>query len=370
MNKNFLSVATALLICASCTHKEAYVINGHITGNSTAIKDGYAYLVGVGIDVPPDTVKIKNGEFRFSSGSVVPGMRTITFKGLRGNIRIFLEEGEFFVSAADTALGKAVVKGGETQELFNLVQMRREEILPDNTYRTLRLESRLDGTSEARKKEITAQVRAAMDSLDRYSEDLVEQHPDSWFAVDYLLNRMSDIPHERLVRLSEGVMTSPMFDGSPDAETVREFVRNEENLQPGMPCPSMTMDTPSGKTVDFSEVFSSNELTMVYFWASWLKTAKERNSELNEVYSRYHGRGFEVIAVSLDRKERDWKWFVSKEKPCGVQVSDLRYWNSPAARTYNIRYLPQNLFVDGDGKIIGRKIEPGDIESFVSEHLK
>ena len=362
--------AAMLPVIASCSGKEAYVINGHITGNSDAIKDGYAFLTGVGVRVQPDTVSVKDGYFRFSGREVQPGQRTITFKGLRGNIRIFVEEGEFSVEAVDTLLSQAVVEGGETQELYNMVNGRQKEVLPDDVRKALSFESRLSGTTEERKKEISAQIRAAKDSMDRYSEGLVASHPDSWFAVDYLLNNMPDIPYEKLVGLSAGVMSSPKFDGNEDAETVRAFVRNEGILRQGMPCPAITMKSSSGGKVDFSEVFSSNDLTMVWFWATWYPYAGKHNGEVKDVYAKYHDKGFEVISVSLDKKGEDWKGFLAAEQPCGIQVSDLKYWKSIAVKTYNVRYIPQNIFVDKEGKIVGRQIEPGDIEAFVSDYLK
>ena len=365
----FLSAAM-LLVLASCARKDVYVINGHIAGNSAAIKDGYAYLTGAGIDVPRDTAVVKDGVFRFSAPEVIPGQRTITFKGLRGNIRIFLEEGTFSVEATDSLLSRAVVKGGETQELFNMVDRRRNEILPDDTFISLSLESRLGATSEERKQEIVRQIKAARDSVKGYTEGLAVSNPASWFTVDYLLNNMSDIPYEKLVEMSSEIMSSHKFDGNEDAETVRAFVRNEGLLLPGKPCPSITMKSSAGKSVDFSEVFSSNDLTMVWFWASWLPSAGRLGGELKDIYSKYHDKGFEVISVSLDKKDADWKGFLSTEHPCGIQVSDVKYWNSAAAKTYNIRYIPQNIFVDKEGRIAGRKIESRDIEAFVSGIIK
>lgn len=362
--------AAMLLVLASCSGKDAYVINGHITGNSAAIKDGYAYLTGAGIDVPRDTAVVKDGVFRFSGREVKPGPRTITFKGFRGNIRIFLEEGTFSVEAADSLLSQAVVAGGETQDLFNMVEKRRREVLPENTFKALFFESRLSGTTEERKQEIAGQIKAARDSVRNYTEELAVSHPASWFMVDYLFNNMSDIPYEKLVDMSAEIMASPKFDGNEDAETVRTFVRNEGILLPGKPCPSITMKSSAGEQVDFSEVFASNDLTMVWFWASWLPSAGRLSGELKDIYAKYHDKGFEVVSVSIDKKDADWKGFLSTEHPCGIQVSDVKYWNSVAAKTYNIRYIPQNIFVDKEGRIVGRKIESRDIEAFVSGTIK
>ena len=36
---------------------------------------------------------------------------------------------------------------------------------------------------------------------------------------------------------------------------------------------------------------------------------------------------------------------------------------------YNVRYIPQNVFVDSDGNILGRRLGEDEIVSLLEEHL-
>ena len=53
-----------------------------------------------------------------------------------------------------------------------------------------------------------------------------------------------------------------------------------------------------------------------------------------------------------------------------TQVSDLKFWQSEVGQLYNVSFIPQNVFVDAEGNIIGRKVEEEDIVPLLDEYLK
>lgn len=95
---------------------------------------------------------------------------------------------------------------------------------------------------------------------------------------------------------------------------------------------------------------------LIDFWASWCAPCRSEMPSFIAVYNKYHGKGFEILAVSLDKKKEMWTQAIEKEKIPWVNVSDLKGWTGSAARTYKIIALPSNLLIDPTGKIIAKNL--------------
>src|SRR5215468_5487663 len=48
------------------------------------------------------------------------------------------------------------------------------------------------------------------------------------------------------------------------------------------------------------------------FWASWCVPCRYSNKQLVKLYSKYKDNGFEILSVSLDESQKDWKKAVNK----------------------------------------------------------
>jgi peroxiredoxin len=70
-------------------------------------------------------------------------------------------------------------------------------------------------------------------------------------------------------------------------------------------------------------------------------------------YAMYHSRGFEVLAVSLDKDMGDIQDFIAKNNPPWPILADMHP-NNPVrmASKYNVRAIPTMILVGPDGKII------------------
>ena len=101
-------------------------------------------------------------------------------------------------------------------------------------------------------------------------------------------------------------------------------------------------------------------------------TAKMVIDELNKA-GGVKGRKFELVAYDTAGDATKAVQLATKlikdDKLTWPQVSDLQYWNSAAAKLYHVKYIPQNIFVDSEGKIIKRKVTEEELVSFIEEQL-
>jgi len=97
---------------------------------------------------------------------------------------------------------------------------------------------------------------------------------------------------------------------------------------------------------------TDHKLIFVDFWASWCAPCRAQTEPLRKVYSNFHGRGFEIVAVSLDEKLSSWKKAIVDDKLPWINVSDLKGWNNQLIVKYYIDSIPFNILINADGKII------------------
>jgi thiol-disulfide isomerase/thioredoxin len=67
---------------------------------------------------------------------------------------------------------------------------------------------------------------------------------------------------------------------------------------------------------------TSGKVVLVDFWASWCGPCKRSFPELDALYQKYHGRGFEVVGVSVDEKPGAMKNFLAATKVSFPTVRD------------------------------------------------
>ena len=86
--------------------------------------------------------------------------------------------------------------------------------------------------------------------------------------------------------------------------------------------------------------------------------------------NKYNHKGLEILGVSMDKDEKEWKATIKKDKMTWKNVSDLLYFESPVAKLYNVTGIPYLILIDRSGKIIAKGIKPGDLEKTITEALK
>jgi peroxiredoxin len=156
------------------------------------------------------------------------------------------------------------------------------------------------------------------------------------------------------------------------SSTVSTLTAQSTGLAPGSKSPEIKLPTLNGDTVSLSSL--KGKMVLIDFWSTWCSPCVEEQTELARLYQKYkqsvftNGKGFEIYAVSLDSKKENWENFVTKNKINWIQVSDLKYWRSPVAKTYNIQGLPFNVLIDGNGIIVAKNLHGADLEKEIERN--
>lgn len=370
--KKFLLLAAAVVGLASCSNG-GYNVSGNITGEDEALVNGKAYLISSDRKNPTrDTVDVVNGKFKFEGVVVDPDTYYIQVDGLPGYVTLFLENTSFTINAASDKLDGADIKGGETQALITLVNKAAEriqnELVPDA--KALVDEYRNPETTAERREEILNLMNQVEERIVAISDSIVLANPLSYYSLMQFADDVLDMQLPKAEEVLAKFKADERFANHKRLLAAEELIVKERALQVGQIAPDFTMKDPDGKEVKLSDIYKKGKVTMIDFWAGWCNPCRQFNPKLVEIYKKYHKKGFEILGVSLDRDREQWLDAIKTDKLTWTQVSDINFWDTEAAKLYNVRYIPQNAFVDSEGKIIARQVSEEEIVELLEEHLK
>ena len=143
------------------------------------------------------------------------------------------------------------------------------------------------------------------------------------------------------------------------AEGVAESVQYTDIDLPG----------PQGQTVKVSDYVGKNKLVLIDFWASWCGPCIRELPNVVKAYELYHGKGLEIVGVSLDNNKAKWIEAIDALGQKWPQMSDLQGWNCKGADLYGIQSIPANVLIDEHGKIIARDLRGEDLINTLAKLL-
>ena len=140
-----------------------------------------------------------------------------------------------------------------------------------------------------------------------------------------------------------------------------------------------------GRKVDLRDLRS--KVVLVEFWATWCAPCKEEIPNIKKLYAAYHGKGFEVVGITLENArladadtavEREQKLakarqvlvdFTSKQEMPWPQYFDGKYRQNTIAVDYLINSIPAMFLIGKDGRIITTQARGPQLEAAVTAAL-
>ncbi|MFD2034551.1 redoxin domain-containing protein [Belliella marina] len=187
---------------------------------------------------------------------------------------------------------------------------------------------------------------------------------DNSFAALFALGMLN--PKQDFIFMDEVV--SSLNEKYPNTKMITSLMARLEDLRAlsiGQIAPEIALPNPQGELVKLSDL--RGKYVLIDFWAAWCKPCREENPNVVRLYNQYKEKGFEVFGVSLDRTKEAWEKAIEDDELTWTHVSDLKYFNSEAAATYQINAIPATYLIDPEGKIVAKDLRGASLENKLSE---
>jgi alkyl hydroperoxide reductase subunit AhpC len=87
-------------------------------------------------------------------------------------------------------------------------------------------------------------------------------------------------------------------------------------------------------------------------------------------YRKFSKKNFTVLSVSLDKDRDAWLKAIASDSLSWTNVSDLKYWDSKAASTFDIQSLPFNVLIDPKGMVVAINLRDSALGTTLASLLK
>ena len=115
-----------------------------------------------------------------------------------------------------------------------------------------------------------------------------------------------------------------------------------------------------GSDFDWSDY--EGKVVLVDFWATWCGPCLAEAPNVKKNYDKYHDRGFEVVAISLDTKKSALeKYIQTKEVPWVNLFEAGKGWKHPMAVKYGVSAIPTVFLVNRDGNVVSLRARGAEL---------
>ena len=346
---------------------KVYEINGGISGEYR----GKVYLVREerihGPQTRIDSCEVVDGRFRFTGEA--PEHSVIHFiQSADGQLApIFLEPGNIRIRMrADYFLG-ARSEGSVNNNLWNLHQLFVE-------YKkdSIRLAAVTDwarfgmGTPEQQAENFNYRTRFQNESKLEMEKGMVKYYKELAFAPFILLFEMTgELSLDELKALRGQLDTC--LNNHPYTKELDEVIANKE-FKVGCEAPAFVIRSMNGEEIELKNY--AGKYVLLDFWASWCGPCRREMPNVVKLYKECKGKGLEIIGISLDKKEADWKKAVKDLGMTWPQACDFLVWEGPVARKYNLSAVPYTVLINPEGKVEALDLRGEQLVNTIKSLLK
>jgi peroxiredoxin len=218
-------------------------------------------------------------------------------------------------------------------------------------------------------------------TINRIARLYLDYGPDTGLAlkrsIQTLLNRTQpgSVARNRLANALFDIFTADIQDdglkqfttlcadsaGLFTDDVLKEKCRRYAKIMPGEKAPEIFLPDSSGQEISLQRVAANHTCTLLLLWDPDCPHCIASMPALIEIYKKYHAKGLEIFAVSLNSDKTEWLAAIKKNK-CNwlnVRVDEM---NKSQPEDYFITYTPRLVLIDKRGIIIQRQVQVDELE--------
>ncbi|MDH5382812.1 MAG: redoxin domain-containing protein [Cyclobacteriaceae bacterium] len=317
-----------------------------------------------------DTIELsENYTFNHFLPISIAGFYRLNFYGKQFVVLVVDDEDININVDGNSRKGFVEISGSSDYELIENIQTIKQSMQQSEEFQELN--KKFSEANLSKNMEMMDQLRDEYKQLEKKNSDLIaevfENSTPSIVSIE-LLKGEDLLDKDKYFSTFEIVSEKLVEEYGMSHPRVAEFsaaVKEMKKLSIGQVAPNLELPNPDGDLISLSSF--KGKYVLVDFWAKWCKPCRLENPNVVRVYNKYNKDGFEVLGVSLDRNKEDWLQAIKEDNLTWTHISDLKFWQSEAAKIYNIKAIPFALLLDKDGKIIAKNLRGQELDKKLEE---
>ncbi|WP_339070973.1 TlpA disulfide reductase family protein [Chitinophaga sp. 212800008-4] len=360
-----ITFLTLLLPVVIHAQPAKYVLNGKVTKLNTPAKIYLSTMMNEKLTI--DSTDVRNGVFHFE-GMVDGPIKALLVLNPRGSYanmealpadadaRIFiLEKGDTKITATDN-IGHAHIVSPVNLEVKNY-----QEALSSLDKTIRQINRSYNKASPARKADsafiyhLGERFNVAQGAIKLLQQKFLAENPGSYASLQALTDLAGlEINPAEIAPLFQKL--SPKVRSTPEGKAFSEEIERAKQLIPGATAPDFEVPDMSGKPVRLSDF--KGKIVLLDFWASWYEPSRRQHAFIRKAYETFRNKNFTVISIAVDPPaDRQYLLDAIREDSLSwTNLSDPTKDKNDAAKTYNVKRLPQNYLIDADGVVLNKDL--------------
>ncbi|MCK5537824.1 MAG: redoxin domain-containing protein [Bacteroidales bacterium] len=367
--RRFAFLAIVAFLFTQCNKNEVkpqgnpeFVVSGNFTGTTDSLVFLQDYVDGEWIVL--DSTPIVEGLFEFRGEFESPKVLYIALKGgKRKYLNFFTDNASISITAHADSLKNAAIIGSKVNDEYAVYQdsISKFEVRSQELYQQYLAAQ--ENQDPAQIKKIEAEYEIIYEKQQDFSQNYVWNNNASYISPYIVIRSLS-----HSLEYSELDSFLQHFDASISNsiyfQQIEDRVRVLKSVAIGMEAPEIELaDTAGLSSIKLSDY--RGKYVLIDFWASWCRPCRKDNPGNLALYKEFKDKGFEIFGVAFDQTKEDWVEAIAQDGITWPQVSDLKYWNCAAGKTYGVRSIPHTVLIDPQGIIIAKNIRGEELRTKV-----
>ena len=102
---------------------------------------------------------------------------------------------------------------------------------------------------------------------------------------------------------------------------------------------------------------------------SLLEVPAAFKATIDLIVEKYKDQGLQIVGVSVDSDREKWQGTLDKHQPAGIQISELKGWESVSRVDYGVQAIPFTVLIDASGKILARNPHGPLLEDIIEKYF-
>ena len=333
MKKACLFACLVSLLLFSCGDSQK---NFKIEGSFKGFKQGELYVYSMDGSRQLDTIGVSRGEFVYQASINEPTTLVLVFPNF-SELPVFAEPGVTIKVKGDAShLKETEVKGSDSNKALTDFRLRTSNMVPP------------DVIKEATK--------------------FINEHPESSVSI-YLLNKYfiqtTEPDYTKIQELAKSILKA-----QPDNQQIAKTIKQLEPFKAmmvGSSLPSFSAKGLNGESVSSSDL--NAKVNVITLWASWHYESINVQNLLARLKKQHEG-SLKVLSISIDGSVSDCRKIVERDSIKWSTVCDGKMWDTPVLQKIGLSYIPDNVVIDGQGKIVARSLNYQELNKKIEELIK